>query len=135
VHTFLRKFGRGIATTMLAIASFSVATAAPAVATDAKAAPAVAAVTCGPSAPDRDSSTSQVINQEPGFSGPAMRTGPGTNCPILIRVPWGTVVPLNCFRSGDTVNGISTWSAAHYAGKFGWVSDYYLSHLGSFSPC
>ncbi len=132
MRTGLRKFGFGIAATTLAIAGFSVATASPALAT---ASPAVAAVTCGPSAPDYDPYSAQAVNQVSGYSGPAMRTGPGGNCQLLTRVPWGNWVSLNCYRFGDTVNGVSTWSAVHYGGYFGWVSDYYLSGRGSNYAC
>jgi hypothetical protein len=96
---------------------------------------APAAVTCGPSAPDRDPGTAYTTNYESGFSGPAMRTGPGGNCTLLTRVPWGNTVSLNCWRIGDTVNGVSTWSAVHYGGYFGWISDYYLSGRGSNYAC
>jgi hypothetical protein len=96
--------------------------------------PAVAAA-CGRSAPDRDPGYEAAINPVPGYSGPAMRTGPDTDCQLLTRIPWGTVVPLNCYRFGDTVNGVSTWTAVHYNGYFGWVSDYHLSHYGSSYAC
>jgi hypothetical protein len=92
-------------------------------------------VTCGPSAPDRDPGTAHTVNQESGFSGPAMRTGPGGNCTLLTRVPWGNTVSLACYRSGDSVNGVTTWSAVHYGQYFGWISDYYLSGRGSNYAC
>ncbi len=133
MRTGLRKFGLGIAAAILAVAGFTVATASPAAA--AAASPAVAAVTCGPSAPDYDGGTAQAVNPVSGYSGPAMRTGPGTNCQLLTRVPWYNWVSLNCYRFGDTVNGVSTWSAVHYGGYFGWVSDYYLSGRGSNYAC
>lgn len=97
--------------------------------------PAPASVTCGPSAPDYDPGTATTVNQVPGFTGPAMRTGPGGNCTLLTRVPWGNSVALNCWRFGDTVNGVSTWSAVHYGQYFGWISDYYLSGRGSNYYC
>jgi hypothetical protein len=95
----------------------------------------ITAVTCGPSAPDRDSGVSVVRNPESGFSGPAMRTGPGTNCGLLTRPPWGSTVSLNCYRFGDTYKGYSTWTAVHYGNYFGWINDYFLSGDGSFQAC
>ena len=77
----------------------------------------------------------EVINPVSGYSGPAMRTGPGHNCTVLIRPAWGAWLPMNCYRYGDSVNGVSTWTAVHYGGHFGWVSDYHLSGNGSIYPC
>lgn len=121
----LHRVGVGIATVLLTIASASVAIASP----------APASVTCGPSAPDRDPYAAQIINPVSGYPGPAMRTGPGLNCTLLVRPPWGAWVPMNCYRFGDTANGVSTWTAVHYAGYFGWVNDYYLSGRGSNYAC
>lgn len=64
-----------------------------------------------------------------------MRTGPGDNCNLIVRVPWTAWGDLNCFRYGQTVNGVTTWSAVHYAQYFGWISDYYLSGRGSNFIC
>lgn len=133
--TLLRKFVLGITVTMLAIAGVSAATASSAVAT---ASPGVAAVPCGPSAPDKDPTTATTVNPVAGYVGPAMRTGPGLNCPILAsgaRPPWGSVVHLNCYRTGDTIEGVRTWSAVHWGGYFGWISDYHLYGRGSNYPC
>jgi hypothetical protein len=129
MRTHLKKFGVALAVVVMTAIGTSISTASPAAAVTAP------AVTCGPSAPDRDPNNAQIINRDPAFSGPAMRTGPGTNCSLIVRVPWSAFVDLACFRSGDTVNGITTWSAAHYAGHFGWISDFYLSGDGSFFAC
>src|SRR5262249_25546909 len=121
----LHRIGVVIATVLLANAGSSFATASP----------ASSDVTCGPSAPNRDPYASQIINPVRGCPGPAMRTGPGLNCNILVRPPWGTWVPMNCYRVGDWANGVNTWTAVHYAGYFGWVNDYYLSGRGSNYSC
>lgn len=96
---------------------------------------AAPAVTCGPSAPDLDGHTATTAHTDSGFSGPAMRAGPGGNCALLTRVPWGDTVSLNCYRSGDHVGDATTWSAVHYRQYFGWISDYYLSGYGSNFAC
>ncbi|GAB4052524.1 hypothetical protein GCM10028775_34180 [Catellatospora paridis] len=121
----LHRIGVGSAAVLLAIAGALVATASP----------ASASVTCGPPAPDWDPSWTQAINPVSGYSGPAMRTGPGHNCPILVRPPWGTWMPQNCYRFGDTVNGNSMWTAVHYNGYFGWVAGYHLTGAGSTHLC
>ncbi len=120
-----QRIGVGLAAVLLAIVGGLVATASP----------ASASVTCGPPAPDYDAASSQVINAVSGYTGPAMRTGPGHNCSILVRPPWGAWLPMNCFRYGDSVNGVATWTAVHYGGYFGWVSDYHLSGYGSTKLC
>lgn len=125
MRTGFFRFIAGLAVAMLAAAGVSAATASP----------ATAEVPCGPAAPDRDSGSAQVVNPVSGYVGPAMRTGPGFNCDILVRPPWGAVVPMNCYRPGDTVNGVSTWTAVHYGNYFGWVSDYHLSGRGSNYRC
>lgn len=120
------KFGVGLAAAMLTTTGISIATTSP----------ASAAVTCGPSAPDRDTGTALVINRDPAFpTGVAMRTGPGANCSLIVRVPWGAQVDLNCYRLGDSVNGFTTWSAVRYAQHFGWISDAYLSGGGTNRSC
>ncbi len=121
------RIGVGFAAVLLTIAGGLVA--------PASAAPASASVTCGPTAPDEDPWSANVINRISGYPGPAMRTGPGFNCLLLVRPPWGALIPMNCYRHGDTVNGVSTWTAVHYGGYFGWVSDYHLSERGSGFPC
>ncbi|GAA1621765.1 hypothetical protein ACFQY4_20640 [Catellatospora bangladeshensis] len=122
---FLQRIGVGSAAVLLAIAGGLVVAASP----------ASAAVTCGPPAPDKDGTSAQVINSVSGYVGPAMRTGPGHNCSILVRPPWGAWLPMNCYRYGDSVNGVTTWTAVHYNGYFGWVSDYHLSGYGSMQAC
>ncbi|MGW7546794.1 hypothetical protein ACWGKQ_37710 [Streptomyces sp. NPDC054770] len=120
------KFGAGLAAIALATGGISLATASP----------AAAAVTCGPTAPDKDTGTAQVINRDPAYpTGVAMRTGPGSNCSLIVRVPWSAWVDLNCYRIGQSVNGYTTWSAVHYAQYFGWISDAYLSGAGTNKPC
>lgn len=119
------RIGVGFAAALLAVAGGLVATGSP----------ASADVTCGPPAPDKDHYMAEVINPVSGFRGPAMRTGPGHNCTVLIRPAWGAFVPMNCYRYGDSVNGVSTWTAVHYGGHFGWISDYHLSGNGSIYPC
>ncbi len=77
-----------------------------------------------------------MINRNPAFpTGVAMRTGPGSNCDLIVRVPWTAWVDLNCYRAGETVNSVTTWSAVRYAQYFGWISDYYLSGRGSGYRC
>jgi hypothetical protein len=126
MRTSFFRFIVSLTVAVLATAGVSVATASP----------AIAAVPCGPSAPDRDPGSAQVVNPVSGYPGPAMRTGPGLNCGILIRPPWGAVVPMNCYRVGDTGAGdVRTWTAVHYGGHFGWVNDYYLSDRGSNYAC
>ncbi|GAB4054985.1 hypothetical protein GCM10028775_47700 [Catellatospora paridis] len=120
----LHRIGVGFAAVLLAIAGGLIA-----------ASPASASVTCGPPAPDYDAGWTQVINPVSGYSGPSMRTGPGHNCTILTRPPWGAWIDMNCFRYGDSVNGVSTWTAVRWNGYFGWVSDYHLSDYGSMEPC
>jgi hypothetical protein len=129
MHTRLRKIGIGLAAVVLATVGVSVGTTSAA---------SAASYTCGPSAPNLDSHTSQVIHPVSGYTGAAIRTGPGSNCPLLqgnIRVPWSAWVDLNCFRHGQSVSGTDTWSAVHYAQYFGWVSDYYLSNGGASFIC
>jgi hypothetical protein len=127
--TFLSKVGRGVAAMVLVSGVVSAVSAV-------SATPAAAAVTCGPSAPDRESGKSQVIHEDPDYPlGVAIRTGPGTNCLILARVPWSAWVDLNCYRAGDGVNGIYSWSAVHYAQYFGWISNYYLTGHGADYAC
>ncbi|NGY65875.1 hypothetical protein G7043_44010 [Lentzea sp. NEAU-D13] len=124
--TRLRKFGAGLAAFMLATTGASIFTASP----------AVAAVPCGPSAPDKDTRIAQTVNKDPRFPlGVQMRTGPGLNCDPIVRVPWEAWVDLNCFRRGDSVNGVTTWSAVRFAQHFGWISDYHLSGQGSNFNC
>ena len=65
----------------------------------------------------------------------ALRTGPGSNCNLIVRVPWSAWVDLNCYRLGESVHGFTTWSAVHYAQYFGWISDYHLSGGGTNRPC
>lgn len=96
---------------------------------------ATTAVTCGPGAPDLDPDSSVVINPEPGFSGPAMRTGPGSNCPLQTRPPWGSTVYLYCYRFGDTYKDTTSWSAVRYGGYLGWINDHFLSGYGSGYSC
>lgn len=125
VRTHLHKLGRGLAAVLLATAGVSIITTSPA-----------SAVACGPSAPDLDNRTAQVIRPVSGFpTGVAMRTGPGSNCGLIVRVPWSAWVDLNCFRHGESVNGLDTWSAVHYAQYFGWISDYHLSGTGAAFIC
>ena len=130
MQTRLRRIGVGLAAALLAVTGVSVGTASSA---------SAASYTCGPSAPDLDTKTSQVIHPVSGYSGAAIRTGPGSNCPMLnnnnLRIPWNAWVDLNCFRHGQSVNGDDTWSAVHYAQWFGWVADYYLSNDGSSFNC
>lgn len=122
----LRKFGAGLASFTLAAAGASIFTASP----------AVAAVPCGPSAPDKDTRIAQTVNRVPSVPlGVWMRTGPGLNCSGIVQVPWGAWVDLNCFRRGDSVNGVTTWSAVRFAQYFGWISDYHLSGQGSSFNC
>src|SRR5437868_6394617 len=100
MRTRLHRLAAGLAAVALTAGGISVATASP----------ASAAVTCGPSAPDRDSNTAQVINRDPSFpTGAALRTGPGNNCGLIVRVPWSAWVDLNCYRLGQSVNGYTTW--------------------------
>jgi hypothetical protein len=100
-------------------------------------APASAAstsVNCGVSRRDVDNGSTFVTNRESGFSGPAMRTGPGFNCPLQTRPPWGSIVYLGCYRIGDAYNGVSSWSAVVYGGYFGFINDNFL-YVGSGYPC
>jgi hypothetical protein len=127
VRTRLHKFGLGLAAVLLATAGASIISTSPA--------SAAAAVTCGPSAPDLESATAQVIHPVSGYNGVALRTGPGSNCTLIVRIPWTAWVDLNCFRHGESVNGIDTWSAVHYAQYFGWIADYYLSGDGAHFIC
>ena len=89
---------------------------------------------------DKDPGSSQVIHPVSGFSGIAMRTGPQGYCDLVTRVPWGHWVTLDCFvHDGQPVNGVTTWSHVHYSNGgpvySGWISDYYLSGLGSGFNC
>jgi hypothetical protein len=89
---------------------------------------------------DRDPGSSQVIHPVSGFSGIAMRTGPQGYCDLVTRVPWGHWVTLDCFvHDGQNVNGVTTWSHVRYSNGGpvyeGWISDYYLSGLGSGFNC
>jgi len=117
VRKRLHQIGAVLAVVVVATGGVSIAGASP----------ASAAVTCGPSAPDRDPNDVQIVNREASQpTGVAMRTGPGTNCGLIVRVPWGAWGDLNCYRLGESVHGYTTWSAVHYAQYFGWINDYYL---------
>jgi hypothetical protein len=68
-----------------------------------------------------------------------MRTGDASSCDLVTRVPWWHWVVLDCFVHGESVNGVSTWSHVRYSNGgpvySGWISDYYLSGLGSSFIC
>ena len=89
---------------------------------------------------DKDPGSSQVINPVSGISGIAMRDGPQSYCGLITRVPWWNWVALDCFvHDGQNINGITTWSHVRYSNGGpvyqGWISDYYLSGLGSNFNC
>jgi hypothetical protein len=89
---------------------------------------------------DRDPGSAQIVNPVSGISGVAMRTGPHTYCDLEYRVPWTHWVVLDCYTSGSTVNGVSTWSHVRYNNGgpvvySGWISDYHLSDRGSNFRC
>jgi hypothetical protein len=89
---------------------------------------------------DKDPGSAQVIHPVSGFSGIAMRDGPRSDCSLITRVPWGHWVALDCFvHGGQNINGITTWSHVRYSNGgpvyWGWISDYYLSGLGSNYNC
>ncbi|MCP2245572.1 hypothetical protein [Lentzea aerocolonigenes] len=105
----------------------------------ANASPAGVSAACGQGWSNVDPKSSQVVNRVSGYSGVAMRTGASGGCGLIIRVPWGHWVALDCFVPGDSVNGVSTWSHVLYNNGGptyqGWISDYYLSERGSTFRC
>jgi hypothetical protein len=108
------------------------------VAVPASASP-VEAAACGQGWRNADPKSSQVVNRVSGYTGVAMRTGASGSCGLITRVPWGHWVALDCFVPGDSVNGVTTWSHVLYNNGGptyqGWISDYYLSDLGSTFRC
>jgi hypothetical protein len=98
-----------------------------------------AAACSGYSWSDRDPGSAQVINKVQGLDGVNMRNGSASYCDWVTTVPWFHWVVLDCYTSGTTVNGVSTWSHVRYSNggpvHSGWISDYYLSDRGSNYRC
>jgi hypothetical protein len=85
-------------------------------------------------------------NLDPGYEyvtgasgGLARRVGPHTSCILLSYIPNGSRLDMWCWTSGDTINGVSTWSWVGYkpgsTSYYGYVSDYYLTNRGSNYRC
>ncbi|SBT37854.1 Bacterial SH3 domain [Micromonospora narathiwatensis] len=70
-----------------------------------------------------------------GSTGLALRTGPHVSCGLILRIPEGRIVGLQCYQQGDVVNQVPTWSAVNFQGNPGWVSDAYLKRGGSYDYC
>jgi hypothetical protein len=88
---------------------------------------------------DRDPGSAQTVNPVKGYNGVNMRTGPHPYCDFVHQVPWTYWVVLDCFTTGSTINGVSTWSHVRYSNGgpvySGWIADYHLSGLGSNYRC
>ncbi|MBH5316369.1 SH3 domain-containing protein [Paenibacillus sp. GSMTC-2017] len=66
-----------------------------------------------------------------------LRTGPGTGFGIVVAVPSGQDVYVDCYKNGQTVTGkygtSNIWNLAYYNGYWGYISDTYVN-TGSDGP-
>jgi hypothetical protein len=69
------------------------------------------------------------------FDGLALRSGPHTSCTKLYTIPDLATVNLGCYDLGDNISGDDSWSFVTYAGKKGWVSNFYLYGSGADYYC
>ncbi|CAL9592267.1 hypothetical protein SUDANB145_05250 [Streptomyces sp. enrichment culture] len=56
-----------------------------------------------------------------------VRSGPGTNYGSVGSLSDGTLVEVDCWDYGTSVNGYNIWTNLYSAGGNRWVSDYYLT--------
>jgi hypothetical protein len=65
-----------------------------------------------------------------------VRTGPGTNYPIITALNAGNQVSISCTTQGENVNGNSQWDQTSINGQTGYVADVYVNSNGaSFPSC
>ncbi|MEU9173796.1 SH3 domain-containing protein [Streptomyces sp. NPDC048420] len=84
---------------------------------------------------DSQSLCAHVIKIDAG-STLTVRSGPGSGYSNVGSLPNGTLVEVECWTYGSSVNGYTIWTQLYSAGAPRYVSDYYLDtgHVQSFLP-
>ncbi|MEU6073056.1 SH3 domain-containing protein [Micromonospora sp. NPDC047074] len=79
---------------------------------------------CGSAGSDPRAWCAYVKNAPTGLN---VRSGPGVGYPVVSVLANGTMVEVDCWGYGTSVNGYNIWSKLYTPGGVRWVSDWYLT--------